>query len=181
MEPEDNPRIAALKNVLYGLDDKVLIWCKYTHEIKDVAQCLSEWYGDWSTVALYGEMTIRQRNKSLDDFEKDARFLVGNKGCGGYGLNLQFCHNVVFYNNDFDWARRAQAEDRVHRIGQEHDVNIISLYAQGSIDEMVLKNLARKTNLVSEFRDEVNSVKDKRTFLKNLLKGVRDVGKDLSA
>lgn len=172
----DNPRMESLMNTVSRIEGKVLIWCKYTHEIEDVSKVLADEYGANSVTRLYGKMDIKARNRSLDLFENTARFLVGNKSCGGYGLNLQFCSDVVYYNNDFNWSGRAQSEDRVHRIGQDKTVVITSLCGVSTIDEMVLANLARKTQLVESFMSEIDGVKDKRTYLKDMLKGVVDRG-----
>lgn len=172
VNPSDNPRMQTISEQIERIDGKVLIWCKYTHEIKDIASVLAEAYGDSSVASLFGEMSLRARNESLASFENEARFLVGNTSCGGYGLNLQFCHNVIYYNNDFNWAARAQSEDRVHRIGQKNTVVITNICADKTIDEKILDNLGKKTRMVESFMREIESVKDKRTYLKDILKGV---------
>ena len=89
-----------------------------------------------------------------------AKFLIANKSCGGYGLNLQFCHNMIYYNNDFNWATRAQSEDRIHRIGQEHTVYITDICADCKIDERILDNLMNKENLADSFKAELKNKRD---------------------
>jgi SNF2 family DNA or RNA helicase len=72
--------------------------------------------------------------------------------CGAYGLNLQFCHNIIFYSNDFDYATRVQAEDRIHRIGQKEVSKIYDIEGIGTIDDFIAKNLGGKTTMVSAFK-----------------------------
>lgn len=67
---------------------------------------------------------------------------------------------MIFYDNDFDLATRMQAEDRVHRIGQDHEVWIYDIYAEDTIDEFILNCLDRKENMVEAFKKEINSWKE---------------------
>lgn len=79
--------------------------------------------------------------------------------CGAYGLNLQFCRNVIFYDNDFDFATRSQAEDRVHRIGQTREVHIYNIVAADTIDGFISSNLDSKENLVAKFKKYLDEMK----------------------
>jgi SNF2 family DNA or RNA helicase len=173
--PADNPRIEAL---LYELDavppeDKVLIFCTYTREIEDVAACINaRWPGQ--AVTFYGEVPQKVRQSRIDAFREDKRFLVANKSCGAFGLNLQFCHRVVFYSHDWNWGTRAQAEDRVHRFGQTHDVEITDIVARESIDGSILACLTRKETLSDAFKREMEQQSGK-----NFLRGGPN-GKNLS-
>ena len=98
---------------------------------------------------------------------------MANKACGAYGLNLQFCHNVIFYSNDFDYATRQQAEDRVHRIGQTHDVRIYDVACSDTIDEFINRNLGGKDSMVQNFKYLLEKYKGKsREELLKALKGV---------
>lgn len=156
--PEENPRIQALLTVLdkFDVDEKVVIWCKYTHEIKTVAQVLTD-RGEQIEL-FYGEMSQRKRNDALERFSRASRILIANKSCAGYGLNLQYCSNAIYYNQDFDWATRAQSEDRLHRIGQTENVYLYNICAEGTIDERILNCLSRKESLVDAFRAAVGSM-----------------------
>jgi len=152
-DPRQNPRIQALLDEIeYFSDDKVIIWCKFQHEIDDIEAVLREVYGKDAVRVFCGRINQRRRGQAIEDFQGDSQFLVANKACAGYGLNLQFCHSVIYYNNDWDLATRAQSEDRVHRIGQLEDVRIVNLYAVNSIDRRVLDCLARKSNLADSFK-----------------------------
>lgn len=162
--PKENPRVDMLLTVLAKLDGKVMIFCKYTKEIEDITELLNREYGEGAAVPFYGELNTKQRQKSLDVFANGAQFLIANKTTAGYGLNLQFCRNVVFYNNDWDFATRSQAEDRVHRIGQTDDVYIIDICAANTLDERILKCLWRKENMVDSFKNFIMRYKDKKVL-----------------
>lgn len=158
IDPGDNPRIQTLLKLLEGKTDKYLIFCNYVQEIKDIATLLNS-MDPGCAIPFYGEIPQNKRQNNIDQFRNDAQFLVANKRCGAYGLNLQFCHNIIYYSHDWDWGTRAQSEDRVHRFGQDHIVNIIDICASGSLDHQILKCLWRKENLVDKFKREIEKQK----------------------
>lgn len=157
--PLDNPRIQTLLDLIEGIEEKVIIFCKYTQEIIDIINILND--KDLKAVPYHGGLTQKQRQENLDKFSKDEQFLVANKSCAGYGLNLQFCSYVIFYSNDWDYATRSQAEDRVHRIGQNENVHYVDICATYTLDERILSCLSKKENLVDSFKEELEKQKDK--------------------
>jgi len=157
--PYDNPRIQILLDNIIP-DEKNIIWCKFENEIHDIHNVLEKEYGNDSIALYYGKLSQRNRQRELDRFKNDAMFLIANKSCGSYGLNLQYCHNMIYYNNDFNWATRAQSEDRIHRIGQEHTVYITDICADCKIDERILDNLMNKENLADSFKAELKNKRD---------------------
>ena len=148
-DPRDNPRIKALLSVLEGETEKAIIFCKYQSEIDDIMSVLP------GAVEFSGRLPQKKRQESRDAFMRDAQYFVSNKACGAFGLNLQFCHRIIFYDNDFTLATRLQAEDRVHRIGQAHAVEITDICAHNSIDSFITDCLLRKENLAEAFRREM--------------------------
>lgn len=160
-DPENNPRLQALSDIITGIgSSKAIIFVKYRSEAKEIMDLLRSL--DRSCVEFTGRCTAKQRQQNRALFREGIQFIVANKVCGAYGLNLQFCHNVIFYNNDFDYATRAQAEDRVHRYGQDHEVHIYDICAAGTIDDFIRDNLLRKENLADAFRKNVDQIKEKK-------------------
>lgn len=176
----DNPRIQALLNALEGVTEKTIIFCKYTHEINQIVEVLNARYGPGAAVPFNGEVKPREREVNLRSFEDSAQFFVANKTCAGYGLNLQFCSFVVYYSNDWDYATRSQSEDRVHRIGQQKNVHIIDICAEGTLDERILKCLYRKERLVESFKSQIKRKKDMDIgVLKSWIEGADPVGENI--
>lgn len=159
----DNPRVQKLLEVVEQINEKekIIIFCKYTQEIKDVIEVLTKKYGEGAAVEFTGEVNQKNRQKNILKFMNESRFFIANKECGAYGLNLQFCSYIIYYSNDWDYATRSQSEDRVHRIGQHNNVHIIDICAAYTLDESILKCLTRKENLVESFKNELDRTKDK--------------------
>ena len=155
----ENPRMRALKGIVEDMaDEKCIIFAKYQQEIDDICDMLKNM--DLSCVMFTGKVSQKKRQENRAAFRDNVQFLVANKMCGAYGLNLQFCHNVIYYSNDFDLATRMQSEDRVHRIGQNNDVNIYDIYCPRTIDELIVDCLYKKERLVDRFKAEIGKVKD---------------------
>lgn len=152
--PLDNPRIDALSDVIDDYlesDEQCIIFAKYQREIEEISFLLSQ--RGFRYTEFTGRLNRTKRIQNLESFRNgECQFLLANKMCGAYGLNLQFCHNVIFYSNDFDFATRQQAEDRVHRLGQTQTVKIIDIVARGTIDEFISENLDKKEGMVKSFK-----------------------------
>eukprot|EP00434_Breviolum_minutum_P024181 symbB.v1.2.021347.t1/scaffold1839.1/size99268/3 len=63
----------------------------------------------------------------------------------GQGLTLTAAHTVVFAELYWVPGQMIQAEDRVHRIGQEEMVDVHYCIAQGSLDELIFGTLNKKS------------------------------------
>ncbi len=162
-DPMDNPRVQLLLETIADIskDSKAIIWCKYTHEIEMITEILTK--AGYEAARLYGELTVKQREKEIDKFRNSAEFLVANKHCGAFGLNLQFANYAIYYSNDFSWSTRSQSEDRIHRTGQAQNVHIIDLICENTIDERIYTSLMNKEGLVESFKREIDKQKDENT------------------
>lgn len=169
--PSDNPRIQALVDVLKNIgNEQAVIYCHYTQEIEDITKLLGG-----CALPFCGEMSQKDRQKNKTAFKQGTvQYLVANKSCAQFGLNLQFCHNEIFYNNDWDWGTRAQAEDRLHRAGQQKSVQIWDIYASETIDQTILRCLSRKERLSDLFKDKIATHNKTRDFLRAAMHGQLD-------
>ena len=161
----ENPRIFTLKKILLSeiKDSKCIIFAKFYNEINDII-CLLDSL-NISYITFTGKKSIKEREKSIISFENEKQILIANKNCGAYGLNLQFCSNIIFYDNDFNEVTRLQAEDRVHRIGQKKTVCIYDIFAVNTIDDYINKNLSKKDNLIKNFKKWFKKYKNGKTSL----------------
>lgn len=149
-------RVETLREVLAGLpqDEKVIIWCKYIESVKQIAEALP------GCALYYGELNEKQRAKELKRWRADGcQYLVATQATGGHGLTLNEAHYHVFYENEFKYSHRIQAEDRSHRIGQESPVTYIDIVANAGIDQRIQDALAKKEDVVKAFRRQIDKTK----------------------
>ena len=154
-------RIRLLLTTLDEIDDHepVIIWVNFDYAIGQIVDALG---GD--CVTYYGQ--TEDRAASLAQWRSGkARKLVASPRCGGRGIDLTQARYAIFYNNDFPYRLREQAEARNHRMGQHRPVTYIDLVCEGSIDDRIVKALWAKENLAQRFKKELQGAQDKRQKL----------------
>ncbi len=150
-------------------DEKIIIWAKFRYDIRRIVSALRDQYGPDSVAVFTGDTKQKNRQAEVDKFRTTARFFVSTQSCGGHGLTLNEAHYVIFYSNSFKYSERLQAEDRCHRLGQEHEVKYIDIRGPG-IDDKIWAALSKKENVADAFRAEVEAVKDDKVKLKDIVK-----------
>tara|TARA_E500000318_G_scaffold52412_1_gene48917 strand:+ start:9053 stop:10459 length:1407 start_codon:yes stop_codon:yes gene_type:complete len=147
-----NAKLTELLNILEEIDGKVIIWANYIYNIEQIINTLKKKYGERSTVAIYGAVSVEARNSAVINFQenKNVKFFVGNPTTGGYGLNLTQANYVVYFSNSYNLEVRQQSEDRAHRIGQTKNVTYIDIVANKTIDEFILKVLNNKLKISAQ-------------------------------
>lgn len=165
-DPMQNPRIRTLLDVVPD-DEKTIIFCRYESEISQLCSLLP------NAVRFDGTIPLKERDHNLQLFRDEKMYLIANKACAGYSLNLQFCHNIIYMSNDWELGKRLQSEDRVHRLGQDHVVNITDICAEGTLDERIIDCLCRKENLLNRIISELDNSVNCKDALARVIYGTR--------
>ncbi len=155
-------RLELLDSVLGEIPEgeKVIIWTKHRRSLAQIEASLGA-----SVAVFHGGLSESERTRQLDSFRSSRRYLVATPDCGGHGLNLTEASYAVYYDNQFKFANRLQSEDRCHRIGQARKVTYIDLHCSGTIDDRIQNCLAKKGDVVNEFRAEIQRMRDKKTII----------------
>lgn len=148
-----------LESIQHRKDDKIIIWAKYRNDIERITDELRKEYGHSSVSQYYGDIDEKARDIEIGRFRNGARFLVATPSTGGHGLTLNESSRVYFYNNSFKYSEREQAEDRCHRIGQNHDVYYTDIHCSGTIDDKIWQAITKKESALHEFKREIECVK----------------------
>ena len=170
IDPKENPRNKALLKTIETdiKNSKVIICCTFLNEVNEIEKILDEKFGTNSYRTYTGSCNLKTRQKKLEDFEHDSsvQFLIATKTTVGFGLNLQFANNIIYYSNDWNYGTRSQSEDRIHRLGQTKDVNIYDIIAEDTIDVRINRCLDKKENILKVF---LELIKEKKINLKKWL------------
>ena len=168
-------RLDVLQDIIKSLpaNEKIIIWCKYRYSIRAIVEMLGACYGLDSVSQFHGALGEQERNREVDRFRHEARFFVSTAACGGHGLTLNEARYVIFYENEFKYANRLQAEDRNHRIGQTRRPTYIDIVCSNSIDVRIMDSQAKKGDAVYDFRRQVERVKGQDR------KGMKEIYKSL--
>lgn len=148
----------AIQNLIDKIKDRVIVFVKYLSNIPDGVERIT---GD-----------TKNREEIIKRFKNnDFKVLYISYGCGSFSLNLQFCRNIIFADMDWDYARRVQAEGRIYRIDIYDDVHYYDVVcANSGLEDMILRCLHKKTNLLSEVKSEIEKIKGDKEKAKAFLK-----------
>jgi len=130
-------------------------------EHKDVMDDLIIKLHSYNPVSVRGGMTDTTKQEAIDAFcDGSSRVLVGQINSAGVGLTLHGNgrnHRVVVAQLPWTPAQLVQAEDRLHRIGQTHDVEVeialCHIDNQWTIDERLWMMLESKNFATGEVID----------------------------
>ena len=149
-------KASIIENLTNEINDKIIVFVKFLSSIPAEA------------AAITGEMSEKDRAEVIQGFrDGKIKVLYITYGCGAFGLNLQFCKNMIFADHTFDYAQRIQAEARIFRKGQTDDVNYYNLWCDCGLERLIQGSLDKKTNLLNEVKKEI-SKKGAEEWLKSI-------------
>jgi len=104
---------------------------------------------------ILGADSTRARQRAVDAFQEEdgPQLIVCSMRAASQGITLTRASNVAFLELDWTPARHDQAEDRLHRIGQDSAVTAWYLLAPNTIDETMAELLQRKRSLIDAVTD----------------------------
>lgn len=146
---QNSTRGEELQSLIKEINDKVVVFVKFLDSIPGGAHSIT------------GSDNEEVRRKTIENFRNgEFNVLYITYGCGSFGLNLQFCKNMIFSEQVFDYAQVDQAEHRIYRMGQESDVCYYRLICDGvGLEEKIEKNIDKKGDLLQTVKEEIQKMK----------------------
>lgn len=135
---------------------KVVIFSQYVQE--GVAK-LEEILKPYGVARIVGGQSRTLRDSEIDRFKSnpDIHVMLITIHSGGVGLTLTEASYVVHFDHWWNPALKWQAEDRVHRKGQEADkVNIYEYWMRDTIDQRIWDILSKKELLFETLVDSLS-------------------------
>ena len=127
--------------------EKVIIVCTFSEEIN----ILKKYYGD-KCVVYDGKMTLKQKDKAEYEFMNNPKIkvFIGQIIACSVGLTLTAAHTLIF--NSYSWvaADNLQAQDRIYRLNQTHDVTCIYQLFNDSISQNMFDKVMKKEIIMSQ-------------------------------
>ena len=157
-----NPRLAALREIIESNDDKHVIWCNFHYDV----QLLADEFKDVGAVTYYGPDSVLSRQEAKDKFimgKGAPRLFISTPGSGGTGLDgLQEsgCVSAIYYSHGYNYINRIQSEDRLHRIGTKGIVTCTDLISQPGIDLRIRSTDHKKEGIMSMALDNLKDFAD---------------------
>jgi hypothetical protein len=140
-----NPRMAMVLKIIgeEAEDARGIIWCRHHPEIAECVDALTRTFGADKVVQMHGDVKKDNRAASrhaFQDRKSPVQWMVAQVR-SGKGIDLYEANYEIFYSNDHSYINRVQAEDRAHRIGLKHSVNIYDLVAHDTQDQKIIDAL----------------------------------------
>ena len=151
----DTPKNLALLKLVQSSREKLIVFVKYKGTLEHLKEFL-EWH-DIPPALFHGQMTNQQKDREIEAFRADKQVLLTTE-IGGEGRNLQFCCQMVNYDLPWNPMKIEQRIGRIHRIGQEREVQIFNFCAAGSIEDHILDILDRKINMFEMVVGEIDMI-----------------------
>jgi SNF2 family DNA or RNA helicase len=145
---ETPAKIAALDSLLaerFEKNDKVVLWSFYRHTL----DFLADRYEHHGLARIDGSVTdVNERRDAIRRFQNDdeTMLFLGNPAAAGAGLTLHRATVAVYESFSNQAAHFMQSLDRIHRRGQEREVEYLVLLCDGSIEELEYERILAKVD-----------------------------------
>lgn len=134
-----------------GSGHKIVIYSQYVQMIELIKGYLNSI--NVNHVALTGR--TRKRGEVIKKFQEDpdTKVFIGSLLAGGVGIDLTAASVVIHYDRWWNASKENQATDRVHRIGQNKNVQVLKLVTRGTLEEKIDALIEKKKALFEKFMD----------------------------
>ena len=155
---QNSDRKEIISKLIEEINDKVVIFVKFLSSIPEGANKIT------------GEESQKERAETIERFRRgEFNALYITYGCGAFGLNLQFCKNMIFAEHTWDYAVREQAEARIYRLGQGSEVKYYDLICGGiGLEDLISTCVRRKSRMLDTVKQEIQKCKSAKDFIKTL-------------
>ncbi len=151
----DTPKNKALLKLVRSSGEKMIVFVKYTSTLDHICEFLEQNHIPFAL--FHGRMDNQRKDREIESFRGEKQVLVTTE-IGGEGRNLQFCCRMVNYDLPWNPMKIEQRIGRIHRIGQEKEVQIFNFCAAGSIEDYILDILDRKINMFEMVVGEIDMI-----------------------
>jgi len=131
-------------------NQKILVWFKYLHEIREVSRYLT--YHDVPALTIFGEDPIEERKRKREIFFKDPSLQICCMTIKSMrtGIDMSIADTAIYYSNEFSWDLRSQSEDRIISPKQKKPKMFIDLCSDKTVDFDIV-DLLRGKKINSRF------------------------------
>jgi SNF2 family DNA or RNA helicase len=153
---ETPAKLQALDPLLEGFagsGEKVVLWSFY----RATLEILAERYQHYGVARVDGSVAdVATRRAAVKRFQEDDETLVflGNPAAAGAGLTLHRAAIAIYESFSNQAAHFMQSLDRIHRRGQERDVEYLVLLCGGSLEEAeyarILSKVGQQADLLGD-------------------------------
>jgi SNF2 family DNA or RNA helicase len=154
-----------LLELLRAAPDQKIVFVNYLNTLKHLSAALRS--EKIEHVVYAGSLDRERKRFALESFQEGCPVMLST-GTGGEGHNLQFCHVMINFDLPWNPMEIEQRIGRIHRIGQENEVQVFNFCSMDSIEDHILEVLDKKINMFELVIGEIDMIlgrlQDEREF-----------------
>lgn len=140
-----------------GEGKKLVVFARFRAEINGIMEMVDELFQGTplKRVAIWGDISSEDRGQLVNEFQTDpdTRVFIGQIDACAEGITLTSANSTVYYSVGWNLAKYQQSLARIHRIGQRNACTYIHLIVPKTIDEKIMRALAKKEDLAKSITD----------------------------
>ncbi|MGR5365664.1 DEAD/DEAH box helicase [Photobacterium damselae] len=150
------PAVDWLTDRIAANEDLKFIMFSFHKDVQNaLIEAIMKRFPKYSHIKIDGEVSPKNRQLAKDKFQEDpnCHFAFLTYGAGYAGITLTAAHYVVPVQMPWSPEIAIQAEDRPHRIGLEHEIEIPYLLGNNEFDAYMYKMLESKSDVSTSTLD----------------------------
>jgi len=150
---EPSTKLDAVMQIINSTTEPIVIFSQFSQVIKLLEKRLVA--ANIAHGIIIGDTPQEHRPGIIENFQRgNLQIFAGTIAAGGIGITLTAASTVVFIDRDWSAAKNIQAEDRLHRIGQENAVHVIDIISKGTIDAKRIAKIQLQWNWIKRLLGE---------------------------
>lgn len=131
-------------------EESVIIFSTYSSYLKQLQKKIK------GSRLITGSVSRTERDNVVKDFQSGkTKVVLANIKAAGTGLTLDKGETIIFLDKEYNPSDNEQAEDRIVPTSKErnHNMHVISLVMEDTVDEMIEGLLQHKVNITKVIND----------------------------
>jgi len=132
--------------------EKLVVFAHHRDVIEELTEFINKWYFENKSltnacVSIYGgSHTDYEKQQVMNQFQSGdtLKCIVGGLKVIGHGFNMTRAAHCIFAELDWVPSTITQAEDRLHRFGQQEKILVQHLTLKNSMDALMAKKIINK-------------------------------------
>lgn len=149
IEFDCSSRQEALLDIIEEAGKKVIVFATFRHSIAMLEDLMNR--NNIPVGVIHGQVSLSKRSALVDEFQStpEPRVLILQPKSASHGITLTAANVVVWWTPTPSVETYLQANDRVHRAGQDAPCTVIHLCGS-PVEERFYKTLEHKGNLLDD-------------------------------
>jgi SNF2 family DNA or RNA helicase len=145
---ESSAKLDEVTDLIEDMNQPVVVFSNFVGMVTELKARLAK--KKITCECIFGEVPQDKREAIVKDFQSGKFQVIAlTLATGGVGVTLTRAGTCIFLDKSWSPALQIQAEDRIHRLGQQaSSVNIVSLIAKDTVEERMEKLLKYKEGLM---------------------------------